>query len=131
MAANAIQIDVPTTPTPAPKRNVRFQNALARIPQATPPIWLMRQAGRYHRHYQNLRRQFSFMDLCLKSKYAGGVKLSLDFFQSAWLKCGTGAREKDGIGYFATGCFLLLLDEADGFRRLGSVQLRSLDWHYD
>src|SRR6476620_8382778 len=61
--------------------NLRFQNALARTPQATPPIWLMRQAGRYHRHYQNLRRQFSFMDLCKQPELAAQVALGpvLDF----------------------------------------------------
>ncbi len=61
--------------------NVRFQNALRRIPQATPPIWLMRQAGRYHRHYQGLRRQFSFMDLCKRPELAAQVALGpvLDF----------------------------------------------------
>lgn len=55
--------------------NTRFQNALARVPQATPPIWLMRQAGRYHRHYQALRRQFSFMDLCKQPELAAHVAL--------------------------------------------------------
>lgn len=61
--------------------NTRFQNALARIPQPTPPIWLMRQAGRYHRHYQDLRRQFSFMDLCKRPELAAHVALGpvLDF----------------------------------------------------
>lgn len=61
--------------------NTRFQNALARIPQATPPIWLMRQAGRYHRHYQELRRRFSFMDLCKQPSLAAQVALGpvLDF----------------------------------------------------
>ncbi|HEY3103024.1 MAG TPA: uroporphyrinogen decarboxylase family protein [Pyrinomonadaceae bacterium] len=61
--------------------SLRFQNALARIPQATPPIWLMRQAGRYHRHYQGLRRQFSFMDLCKQPELAAHVALGpvLDF----------------------------------------------------
>src|SRR5215467_10888317 len=61
--------------------NVRFQNALARVPQATPPIWLMRQAGRYHSHYQDLRRQFSFMDLCKQPELAAQVALGpvLDF----------------------------------------------------
>ena len=61
--------------------NLRFQNALARMPQATPPIWLMRQAGRYHRHYQDLRRQFSFMDLCKQPELAAHVALGpvMDF----------------------------------------------------
>jgi uroporphyrinogen decarboxylase len=61
--------------------NLRFRNALARVPQVTPPIWLMRQAGRYHRHYQDLRRRHSFMDLCKKPELAAEVALGpvLDF----------------------------------------------------
>lgn len=42
----------------------RFQRALAGEAQDVPPIWLMRQAGRYHRPYQELRRQHRFEDLC-------------------------------------------------------------------
>jgi uroporphyrinogen decarboxylase len=53
--------------------NARFQNALARRTQATPPIWLMRQAGRYHRHYQALRQKYSFMDLCKRPELAAEV----------------------------------------------------------
>ncbi|HEU4478853.1 MAG TPA: uroporphyrinogen decarboxylase family protein, partial [Pyrinomonadaceae bacterium] len=47
----------------------------------TPPIWLMRQAGRYHRHYQNLRRQHSFVELCKRPELAAEVALGpvLDF----------------------------------------------------
>ena len=61
--------------------SVRFQNALARMPQRTPPIWLMRQAGRYHRHYQALRAKYSFMDLCKQPELAAEVALGpvLDF----------------------------------------------------
>src|SRR5438128_4996904 len=59
----------------------RLRNALARAPQTTPPIWLMRQAGRYHSHYQQLRRQHSFMDLCKMPELAAEVALGpvLDF----------------------------------------------------
>jgi len=42
----------------------RFQRALAGEALGVPPIWLMRQAGRYHRPYQQLRRQHRFEDLC-------------------------------------------------------------------
>lgn len=61
--------------------NARFQNALARRPQATPPIWLMRQAGRYHKHYQALRARHSFMELCKQPELAAEVALGpvLDF----------------------------------------------------
>lgn len=55
--------------------NARFQNALARQTQSTPPIWLMRQAGRYHKHYQALRQKHSFMDLCKQPELAAEVAL--------------------------------------------------------
>ena len=42
--------------------NPLFRNALNRIPQNTPPIWFMRQAGRYHSHYQDLKKNYSFED---------------------------------------------------------------------
>ncbi|MEO6486492.1 MAG: uroporphyrinogen decarboxylase family protein [Thermoanaerobaculia bacterium] len=53
----------------------RFQNALNRVPQATPPIWFMRQAGRYHQHYQRLRAKHSFMELCKNPDLAAQVAL--------------------------------------------------------
>ena len=37
--------------------NELFNNACGRIAQATPPIWFMRQAGRYHKHYQKLKEE--------------------------------------------------------------------------
>lgn len=55
--------------------NAKFQNAIQRIPQKCPPIWFMRQAGRYHKHYQKLRAENSFMDLCKKPKLAAEVAL--------------------------------------------------------
>jgi uroporphyrinogen decarboxylase len=55
--------------------NPLFQNALKRQPQKTPPIWFMRQAGRYHKHYQNLRKDHSFDDLCKKPELAAEVAL--------------------------------------------------------
>ncbi|MES3039075.1 MAG: uroporphyrinogen decarboxylase family protein [Bdellovibrionota bacterium] len=44
--------------------NTKFQNAIQRKVQNTPPIWFMRQAGRYHSHYQALRKKYSFVELC-------------------------------------------------------------------
>lgn len=56
--------------------NKRFQAALKnQNQQGPPPIWMMRQAGRYHRHYQGLRAQHSFMDLCKKPELAAQVAL--------------------------------------------------------
>lgn len=55
--------------------NQRFQKAARREPQAIPPIWMMRQAGRYHSHYQALRKQYSFDDLCRKPELAARTTL--------------------------------------------------------
>ena len=61
--------------------NTRFQNALKGIAQPIPPVWFMRQAGRYHKHYQALRKENSFMDLCKKPELAAEVAMGpiLDF----------------------------------------------------
>lgn len=47
-----------------------FQRTLARQNLGRPPVWFMRQAGRYHAHYQALRKQHSFVDLCKKPEIA-------------------------------------------------------------
>ncbi len=38
--------------------------ALEKKNTARPPVWFMRQAGRYHQHYQNLKKQHTFIELC-------------------------------------------------------------------
>lgn len=55
--------------------NSLFQNALQRKTQSTPPIWFMRQAGRYHKHYQGLRSKHSFDQLCRTPELAAQVAL--------------------------------------------------------
>ncbi len=61
--------------------NRLFQNALSRRPQPAPPIWLMRQAGRYHSRYRQLREHHSFVELCRRPELAAEVALGpiLDF----------------------------------------------------
>ena len=44
--------------------------ALARRNLGRPPVWFMRQAGRYHSHYQGLKRQVDFITLCKDPKWA-------------------------------------------------------------
>ena len=55
--------------------NVKFQNAINGVEQAVPPIWFMRQDGRYHQHYQKLRAKHSFMELCKEPQLAAQVAL--------------------------------------------------------
>ncbi len=47
-----------------------FVSALRRDNHLRPPVWFMRQAGRYHRHYQELRRTRSFVELCKNPELA-------------------------------------------------------------
>lgn len=39
------------------------------------PVWFMRQAGRYHDHYQNLKKSHDFMTLCKDPKLACEVTM--------------------------------------------------------
>ncbi|HVK62008.1 MAG TPA: uroporphyrinogen decarboxylase family protein [Bdellovibrionales bacterium] len=55
--------------------NDRFIKALKREPQAVPPIWFMRQAGRYHAHYQALRAKHSFIEMCRQPDLAAEVAM--------------------------------------------------------
>lgn len=41
-----------------------FVDTIRGVNSGRPPVWFMRQAGRYHSHYQAIRARHSFMDLC-------------------------------------------------------------------
>jgi uroporphyrinogen decarboxylase len=56
-------------------RTTRFLNACARRPVDRPPVWLMRQAGRYMASYQAVRRKVSFMELCRTPELACEVTM--------------------------------------------------------
>ncbi len=55
--------------------NKKFELACKGEAQAVPPIWMMRQAGRYHKHYQALRKQHSFIELCKNADLAAEVAM--------------------------------------------------------
>ena len=52
-----------------------FVAALERRNAGRPPVWFMRQAGRYHSHYQRLKSRHSFVDLCRVPELACEVAL--------------------------------------------------------
>ena len=59
----------------SPIYNNSFHNALHRKEQSIPPIWMMRQAGRYHSHYQQLKQKYTFEQLCREPDLACEVTL--------------------------------------------------------
>ncbi len=65
----------------APKKPFRipdnlFMKACRREPAYRPPIWIMRQAGRYLPEYQKIRSKVSFLELCKTPELAAEATVS-------------------------------------------------------
>jgi uroporphyrinogen decarboxylase len=111
--------------------------ALRLLPVPRPPIWMMRQAGRYLPEYRAVREQVGFLDLCRRADLATEVTLQpvrrFDFdaaiiFSDILLPLiGMGADfrfDDDGGPKLAAP-----LDDAAGLRRLRRVDSdRDLPW---
>ena len=52
-----------------------FKNALARADQSCPPIWMMRQAGRYQQPYMEMKERFTFEQMCKLPRVAADVAM--------------------------------------------------------
>lgn len=57
------------------EKNYRFIDACWRKPVDYTPIWIMRQAGRYMKEYQDIRNRVSFLELCKTPELAVEVTL--------------------------------------------------------
>ena len=53
-----------TAPADDPYRESPFLRACRREPLNSPPVWLMRQAGRYMKEYRAIRERVPFLTLC-------------------------------------------------------------------
>lgn len=61
--------------SPGPKNRTLLDAALGRIP-ARPPVWIMRQAGRYLADYRRVRARFpAFLDFCREPEAVAEVTL--------------------------------------------------------
>jgi uroporphyrinogen decarboxylase len=57
-------------------KDSKFLRALNRQPNSTPPVWFMRQAGRYLPEYQEIRKHYSnFLDMCKEPKTCAELAL--------------------------------------------------------
>lgn len=52
-----------------------FNNRIEENGKTRVPVWFMRQAGRYHDHYQNLKKSHDFMTLCKEPELACEVTM--------------------------------------------------------
>ena len=57
-------------------KNSKFIKALNLQDNSTPPVWFMRQAGRYLPEYQEIRKNYTnFLDMCKQPKTCAELAL--------------------------------------------------------
>tara|TARA_A100001015_G_C15013186_1_gene724198 strand:+ start:822 stop:1799 length:978 start_codon:yes stop_codon:yes gene_type:complete len=55
--------------------NDKFKNACDQVKQNCPPIWMMRQAGRYQKGYMEMKEKWTFEQMCKLSNLAAQVAM--------------------------------------------------------
>lgn len=55
--------------------NIKFNNAINRTKQSCPPIWMMRQAGRYQPSYMKIKESYNFEQMCKIPEVAAQVAM--------------------------------------------------------
>lgn len=55
--------------------NNLFNNRIKTEDKTRVPVWFMRQAGRYHQHYQNIKKGSDFMSMCKNPQLACDVTM--------------------------------------------------------
>ena len=82
--------------------NKNFENALKRVNQSVPPIWFMRQAGRYHSHYIKLKEiekeKFVFL-----GNHSHSHKYLVSFNFRDFKKYLSQLEKNEYVGMFCTG----------------------------
>ncbi len=64
-----------SSPPTRASQDALFLKALRREETVRPPVWMMRQAGRYLPEYREVRRKASFLDLCRDTELGREVSL--------------------------------------------------------
>tara|TARA_B110000977_G_scaffold174494_1_gene228402 strand:+ start:2171 stop:3160 length:990 start_codon:yes stop_codon:yes gene_type:complete len=57
------------------KTATKFTNAVNRVEQSCPPIWMMRQAGRYQPSYMEIKESYNFEQMCKLPQIASKVAM--------------------------------------------------------